>query len=194
MQNAIAISTPATMKIRNQRITDIVTDARIWLLDSVVSLVPRYEDAEDIVQDVLSQFTGSYDQIRDLETSSAWLYRATRNKISDFYRKRSRTVEGSHSRSQDGPDTGTYLLEEILADTEPTPERRHDLDILEKRLEAAIESLPELQREVFIWHEIDGLSFKEITEITGEPQNTLLSRKRYAVLALREKLKDLYNK
>ncbi len=194
MQNAIAISTPAKMKIRNQRITDIVTDARIWLLDSVLSMVPRYEDAEDIVQDVLSQFTGSYDQIRDLETSSAWLYRATRNKISDFYRKRSRTIEGSHSRAQNGADSGSYLLEEILADTEPTPERRQELDILEQRLEAAIEALPELQRDVFIWHEVEGLSFKEIGEITGEPQNTLLSRKRYAVLALREKLKDLYKK
>ncbi|NQV50617.1 MAG: sigma-70 family RNA polymerase sigma factor [Candidatus Marinimicrobia bacterium] len=194
MQNAIAISTPRIMKLRNQKIAAIVTEARSWLLESVISRVPHYEDAEDIVQDVLSQFTGSYDQIRDLETSSAWLYRATRNKISDFYRKRSRTIEGSHSRTQDDPNNGSFLLEEILADTEPTPERNHDLEFLEQRLEAAIESLPDLQREVFIWHEIEGLSFKEIGEITGEPQNTLLSRKRYAVLALREKLKDIYNK
>ena len=192
MQNAITISTPLKMKQHNQNIARIAAEARSWLLDSVISRVPRYEDAEDIVQDVLHQFTGSYSQIRDLETSSAWLYRTMVNRVSDFYRKRSRTVEGSHTQARVDPESGGNFLEEILADVEPQPHQKHDLDVLNDRIEVAIESLPDVQREVFIWHEIEGISFKEIGRLTGEPQNTLLSRKRYAVLALREKLKDLY--
>ena len=190
MQNAITISKPH-MKTRNHRISDILTEARIWLLESVRSRVPRYEDAEDIVQDVLHQFTGAYDEVRNLEASSAWLYRAASNRISDFYRKRSRTIEGSHHTATGNSGEDEYLLENLLTDTESTPEQQFDLDDLEQRLEAAIESLPQPQQEVFIWHEIEGLSFKEISGMTGDSINTLLSRKRYAVMALRQKLKDL---
>ncbi len=180
------------MRLRNQKIAAIAAEARSWLLDSVLSRVPRYEDAEDIVQDVLHQFTGSYSQIRDLEASSAWLYRAMKNRVSDFYRKRSRTIEGTHARATGTSEEGEYLLENLLTDSSSNPEHQFDLDIIEERLEAAIESLPPSQKEVFIWHEIEGLSFSDIAEITGDSVNTLLSRKRYAILALREQLKDLY--
>ncbi len=170
----------------------IVLEAREWLLNSVSGMVPRYEDAEDIVQDVFHQFIGAFDELRSLEATSAWLYKTARNKVSDFYRKRARTLEGSHSAVQSGDIEEGQFLENLLHDPELQPASLLDQSQLQERLEAAIESLPELQREVFIWHEIEGLSFKEIAELTGDSQNTLLSRKRYAVLALRKRLNDLY--
>jgi len=192
MQNANTLQTPIKMSSKSRLIETVVMEAREWLLDSVRTLVPRYEDAEDIVQDVFHQFTSGYDQIKSLESTSAWLYRTAKNRVRDFYRKRSRTIEGTHVSTTDKNVNSSYLLEELVHDTEATPERNFDLKTLKLRLETAIEYLPEPQREVFIWHEIEGLSFKKIAEITGESQNTLLSRKRYAVLALRKQLNDLY--
>lgn len=173
------------------RLSSIVRDAREWLLNSVIGMVPRYEDAEDIVQDVFYQFTGAYGELRSLESTSAWLYQAARNRVSDFYRKRARTLEGSHHELQPGDIEDGQFLENILHDPELHSDSLLMNNQLQGEIESAIESLPDLQREVFIWHEIEGLSFKEIAEITGDSQNTLLSRKRYAVLALRKKLKDL---
>ena len=132
-----------------------------------------------------------FDELRSLEATSAWLYKTARNKVSDFYRKRARTIEGSHNAVQSGDIEEGQFLENLLHDTELHSASLLDQSQLQEQLEAAIESLPELQREVFIWHEIEGLSFKEIAELTGDSQNTLLSRKRYAVLALRKILKDI---
>lgn len=192
MQNAHTISTNMTMSERSNILGQIVSEARQQLLDTVRTLVPRHEDAEDIVQDVLYQFTAGIDQIKSLESSYAWLYRTAKNRISDFYRKRSRTIEGSQIPVSEGSLESGYQLQDLLPDYSEMPERNFDLKYLESRLETAIDSLPEPQKEVFIWHEIEGYSFKEIAELTGESQNTLLSRKRYAVMALREKLKDLH--
>ncbi|MCF7823522.1 MAG: sigma-70 family RNA polymerase sigma factor [Candidatus Marinimicrobia bacterium] len=180
------------MSKRSKLISDIISEAEEWLLDSVRILVPHYEDAEDIVQDVFHQFVTGFDQIRSLESTSAWFYRAAKNRVSDFYRKRARSVEGDLSSVSDLDVENKLLLEEIIPDPDSSPEHDFDLSTLETRLEKAIESLPASQREVFIWHEIEGLSFKEIAVLTGDSQNTLLSRKRYAVLALRKQLKDLY--
>lgn len=180
------------MSKRSEIIEDIIDEARSWLLDSVQGLVPRYEDAEDIVQDVFYQFVGGFDQIRSLESSYAWLYRTARNRVTDFYRRRGRTVEGTLRSVSMTEGENSRLLEEIITDNDATPERGLELRELERRLEAAIESLPEPQREVFVWHEIEELSFKEIAELTGDSVNTLLSRKRYAVVALRKQLTDLY--
>jgi len=176
------------------RISAIILEARQWLLNSVSGMVPRYEDAEDIVQDVFHQFTAAFDELRSLEASSAWLYRAARNKVSDFYRRRARTIEGSHQAIQSGDIEEGQFLENLLHDPELHSALLLEQSQLREQLEAAIEALPELQREVFISHEIEGLTFKEIAELTGASQNTLLSRKRYAVLALRKKLKAYYHK
>jgi len=174
-----------------QGMSSIILEAREWLLRSVAGMVPQYEDAEDIVQDVFHQFTGAYGELRSLEATSAWLYRTARNKVSDFYRRRARTIEGSHSAIQSGDIEEGQFLENLLQDPELHSASLLEQSQIQEQIEAAIEELPELQREVFIWHEIEGLSFKEIAEITGDSQNTLLSRKRYAVLALRKKLKDI---
>ncbi len=170
----------------------IVSEAREWLLNSVAGMVPRFEDAEDIVQDVFHQFIGAFDELRSLEATSAWLYRSARNRVSDFYRKRARTIEGSHNAVQSSDMEDGQFLENLLQDQELHSASLLEQSQLQERIEAAIEELPELQREVFIWHEIEGLSFKEIMDLTGESQNTLLSRKRYAVLSLRKQLKDVH--
>lgn len=173
------------------RMSSIILEAREWLLSSVVGMVPRFEDAEDIVQDVFHQFIGAFDELRSLEATSAWLYRTARNKVSDFYRRRARTIEGSHSEVHPGDLEEGQYLENLLEDPELHTELLLEQTQLQKQLEDAIEALPELQREVFIWHEIEGLSFKDMAELTGASQNTLLSRKRYAVLTLRKKLQIL---
>lgn len=175
------------------RLSQILTEAREWLLGSVRSMVPQYEDAEDIVQDVLYQFTGAFDDIRSLEASSSWLYQAARNRVADFYRKRGRTLEGGHQvlTGQEDQDHSSFL-EELLIDPDASTERRFELKELERDLEEAIENLPDAQREVFIWHEIEGMSYREMQTLTGDPVNTLLARKRYAVLNLRKQLKEYY--
>ena len=167
-------------------------EARDWLMGSVRSMVPLYEDAEDIVQDVLHQFTGAFDEIRSLEASSSWLYRAAKNRVSDFYRKRGRTLEGSHTQTVVGELDDESFLENLLFDPTDSPEAQFELAELEAELEKAIDALPPRQKEVFIWHEIEGLSYTEIEALTGEPLNTLLSRKRYAVLNLRKQLIAFY--
>ncbi len=181
--------TPPSQK--TLRMSSIILDAQEWLLGSVSGMVPQYEDAEDIVQDVFHQFTGAFDDLRSLEAASAWLYQTARNKVNDFYRKRARTIEGSHHAVQSDDVEEGQFLENLLHDPELHTDSLFEQSQLQEQLEAAIEDLPELQREVFIWHEIEGLSFKEIANLTGDSQNTLLSRKRYAVLALRKKLNDL---
>ena len=191
MQSANSQITAKSQRIKARKLSAIIREAQGWLLNSVIGMVPRYEDAEDIVQDVFHQFTGAYDELRSLEATSAWLYSTARNKVSDFYRKRARTVEGSHSEVYSSDVEDEQFLENLLQDPELHSASLLEQSQLQTQLEDAIESLPELQREVFIWHEIEGRSFKEIGELTGDSLNTLLSRKRYAVLALRKKLKDL---
>lgn len=191
MQSTSSQKAAKPQQAKARKLSSIVREARGWLLHSVIGMVPRYEDAEDIVQDVFHQFTGAYDELRSLEATSAWLYRTARNKVSDFYRKRARTVEGSHTEIYSSDVEDEQFLENLLQDPDLHSASLLEQSQLQTQLEDAIESLPELQREVFIWHEIEGRSFKEIAELTGDPLNTLLSRKRYAVLALRTMLKDI---
>ena len=171
---------------RRRSIDRIVRDYRRRLLSFIRWLAPTRADTEDLLQDVLYQFTVSFDDIRSLEDSAAWLFRVARNRVTDLARN------PSLGRQLDpAADVEAYLLEELLPDPSAGPERRFMQVEMAQAIEAALEALPEPQRDVFIWHELQGLSFNEIADLTGEPLNTLLSRKRYAVLALRARLKDL---
>lgn len=171
---------------RRRSIDRIVRDYRQRLLSFIRWLAPTLADTEDILQDVLYQFTVSFDDIRSLEDSAAWLFRVARNRVTDLARKPSLGRQLDPAAGVEG-----YLLEELLPDPSAGPERRFMQVEMAQAIEAALEALPEPQRDVFIWHELQGLSFNEIADLTGEPLNTLLSRKRYAVLALRARLKDL---
>jgi RNA polymerase sigma factor (sigma-70 family) len=154
----------------------------------VRSRVRSAEDAEDIVQDVFVQLSVTFDVETPIERISAWLYTVARNRVIDWYRRR-RTASLSVDEDREPDMNGAGSL---LADDELGPERLFFRKLVSEELEEILNELPAAQREVFVMHEFDGLSFREIARRTGEPVNTLLSRKRYAVLAMRERLRDLY--
>lgn len=172
-----------------------VRKERARLFNFIRRRVRTQEDAEDILQDVFFQLTDNYDVAEPIERMTAWLYRVARNKIIDWYRKRSSrgTVEDGRAGSADAGEPAPLNLEEILFDPAQNPDEVYARSLVWPALADALEELPEEQREVFALHELEGRSFKEIAEITGEPVNTLLSRKRYAVLYLRDRLKELYD-
>lgn len=149
------------------------------LLGFVAKNVSDMAEAEDITQEVFSQFYEAYDVMKPIENSTAWLFRMARNKIVDLFRKRKtrQTYEENLARSdRRGSD----------------PEDRQWSNAMMNTLYEALQELPPEQSEVFIMTELEGLSFKEIAERTGVKVNTLISRKRYAVLHLREQLVDYY--
>lgn len=159
------------------------------LFDFIRRRVRTTEDAEDILQDVLFQFVASYSVTEPIEKLTAWLFRVARNKIIDWYRKKR-----PDSLPRDEANPGEPInLEDILYDNSMSPDSLYARSVVWSELSDALEDLPEEQREAFVMHELEGKSFKEIAAETGEPVNTLLSRKRYAVLALRERLQDLYD-
>jgi RNA polymerase sigma factor (sigma-70 family) len=159
------------------------------LFDFIRRRVRTVEDAEDILQDVLYQMVASYDVTDPIEQLSAWLFRVARNKVIDWYRKKKPDTLAGDEHNAGEP----LNLEDILYDSSLSPDTLYGRSVVWSELADALDDLPEEQREVFVLHELEGKSFKEIAEETGESINTLLSRKRYAVLSLRERLQDLYD-
>jgi RNA polymerase sigma factor (sigma-70 family) len=181
---------------RNRAVEHAVRAERRRLFDFILRRVRSPEDAEDILQDVFYQLVSSYSVTEPIEQLTSWLFTVTRNKIIDWYRRR--RPESSLSqriavREGENDDSLPLNLEEILFDPSETPDQAYARSVVWSDLADALDELPENQRQVFIMHELEGKSFKEIAVLTGEPVNTLLSRKRYAVLYLRERLQDLYN-
>ena len=163
------------------------------LFDFIRRRVRTEADAEDILADVFYQMVASYSVTEPIEKMTSWLLTVARNKIIDWYRKRKpesfRQREDDSTRTQNLP----LNLEDILFDPGQNPDVLYERSMLWTELADALDDLPDEQRDVFVMHELEGKSFKEIAEITGEPMNTLLSRKRYAVLYLREALQELYD-
>jgi len=147
-------------------------------------------DAEDIVQEVFYELLEAYRLMKPVEHVTAWLFRVARNRMIDLFRKKKPESLNEPAFSSDDGDM--LLLEDMLPSAEASPEAAYARNMLLDALEDAIEELPEAQREVFIAHELTGLSFKEISAETGVSVNTLLSRKRYAVLYLRQRLQAIY--
>jgi RNA polymerase sigma factor (sigma-70 family) len=142
-------------------------------------------DADDVLQDVFYELTATYRMMKPVEQVTAWLYRVARNRITDLFRKK-KAVSLSDAAGDEG---GT--LEDLLPSPDAGPDAIYARNVLLEALDAALDELPENQREVFVAHEWMGKSFNEIAEETGASVNTLLSRKRYAVLHLRERLQEL---
>ncbi len=176
----------AALHQRDASITEAVRGQRGRLLDYIRRRVRTEQDAEDILQDVLLQLAASYNVAEPIEQITAWLFTVARNKVIDWYRKR---------KPQSLPimDEGPLNLEQILFDPAQNPDVVFARSLVWTELAEALDELPEEQRDVFIMHELQGMSFKEIAQSTGVPLNTLLSRKRYAVLFLRDRLQELYN-
>ena len=153
--------------------------------------VHSVDDAEDILQEVFYQLTEADRLMKPVDQVAAWLYTVARNRIADSYRKKK--AEPLPEVASDDDEEFIEGLGSLLFDNGSTPETEYLRSMVWTELEKALSELPPEQREVFEMNELEGIGFKEISEMTGEPVNTLISRKRYAVLHLRERLQDLYN-
>ena len=147
-------------------------------------------DAEDILQDVFFELVESYRLPRPVEEVGAWLFRVARNRITDFFRKKRPVALSDLASPED--EEGLSDLVELLPSADEGPEAAYARSVLLDELDTALAELPRGQRDVFIAHEIEGRSFKDLAAESGESINTLLSRKRYAVLHLRARLADIY--
>jgi RNA polymerase sigma factor (sigma-70 family) len=164
------------------------------LLNFIRSKVSSAEEAEDILQDVFFQFVSGYQTIESLDRVTSWLYAVARNKIIDRYRKESTRPQRADFEGLSGlEDDAPITLQEILPDLGNTPEDAYFRDLIWDTIMDALEELPADQREIFIKNEMEEKGFREIAEETGVSINTLLSRKRYAIIALRKRLQKLYD-
>jgi RNA polymerase sigma factor (sigma-70 family) len=164
------------------------------LLGFIRNRVSSVEEAEDILQDVFFQFVAGYDTIESLDRVTSWLSSVARNKIIDRYRRDSVRPQRAEIGMAAGMDEDAPLtLQDILPDLGNTPEDAYLRDAIWEAIMDALDELPVEQREIFVMNEIEDRSFREIAEETGVSINTLLSRKRYAILALRKKLQKIYN-
>jgi RNA polymerase sigma factor (sigma-70 family) len=175
----------------SEKIENAYRSERKKLLGYIGRRVPDRSEAEDILQDVFYQLTVGFNDIRRIEALTSWLYRVADNRIKDLFRKKKPdTLSYSHNSSagEDGP----LELQEILPAANMAPEDEEFNGMVWETIDETLAELPEEQRSVFIQNEFENMSFKEISEKTGVGINTLISRKRYAVLALRENLNELY--
>ncbi|HTQ80180.1 MAG TPA: sigma-70 family RNA polymerase sigma factor [Thermoanaerobaculia bacterium] len=176
---------------RDRRISEVVQKEQPRLRSFIRRRVPDARDAEDILQDVFYELVEANHLLMPIEHITGWLFRVARNRIIDLFRKKK---PESFSEAAVVDEEGEPLfLADLLPSPEAGPEALFARGVLLEELELAIDELPEEQREVFVAHEIEGRSFKEMAEESGVSINTLLSRKRYAVLHLRERLQALYS-
>jgi RNA polymerase sigma factor (sigma-70 family) len=176
---------------QDQRITEVVKREQPRLRNFIRRRVPDARDAEDILQDVFYELVEANRLLMPIEHVTSWLFRVARNRIIDLFRKK-KPVSLNDPAIADEEGEG-LTLEDLLPSPDAGPDAEYARSVLLDELETAIEELPEEQREVFIANEFEGRSFKEMSAEMGVSMNTLLSRKRYAVLHLRERLQDVYD-
>jgi RNA polymerase sigma factor (sigma-70 family) len=179
------------MTEQDRQISEVVAEQRSRLRNFIRRRVADPSDAEDIVQEVFYELVEANRLLMPIEHLTGWLYRVARNRITDLFRKK-KPVAFSDATIAD--QAGELLrIEDLLPSPDAGPEALYFRSVLLDELEFAIGELPQEQREVFIAHELEGRSFKELSAETGVSVNTLLSRKRYAVLHLRERLQNIYD-
>lgn len=183
---------PWLMAQQDQRISEAIDRDFAGLRKFIRTRVPDQSDAEDILQDVFYELVEAYRMMKPIEQVTAWLFRVARNRIIDRFRRKTREQTRSVSASVVDDDTG-FELEDLLPSPDAGPEAAFFRNLLLDELDAALDDLPEEQREVFVAHQWMGYSFNEISANSGVPLNTLLSRKRYAVRHLRRRLRDIYD-
>ena len=188
MKDVLTIPIAMTAE-RNNNITGVIKAMSKRLFGFIKQRVASTEDAEDILQDVFYQFAGNTEPI---EQASSWLYRVARNKITDNYRKQKMPLADD---VLSGMETDEAMLDwkEILLPTDSTPETTYLRNLFWEALQEALDELPVEQSSVFVQNEIEGIPFKDIEQQTGVSVATLISRKRYAVLHLRDRLSVLKN-
>ena len=173
----------------NNAIIQAISSYGKSLLGFIRKRVKNDADAEDILQDVWYQFSSVVNS-EPIEQTGAWLYRVARNKI--LYKHKKHTELLLDDMLPEGDDDDAPDFKAILMTEAKTPETEYLRNLFWEQLFFALDELPEEQRQVFIWHELEDMSFKDIADLTGEKQQTLVSRKRYAVLHLRDRLRQLY--
>ncbi len=176
---------------QDQRISDVVRREQSRLRNFIRRRVPDPRDAEDILQDVFCELVEANRLLMPIEHVTGWLFRVARNRIADLFRKKK--PETSIDAAVADQDDELLQLEELLPSPDGGPEALYARNVLLDELELAIDELPEEQREVFVAHALEGRTFREMAVETGVSVNTLLSRKRYAVLRLRGRLQSIYD-
>src|SRR5437016_2246364 len=178
---------------QDERISGVVKREHSRLRNFIRRRVPDPRDAEDILQDVFYELVEANRLLMPIEHVTGWLFRVARNRIIDLFRKK-RPENFSDVAVAHEDEQGELLsLEDLLPSVDASPEALYARSVLLDELELAVEELPEEQRQVFIAHELEGQSFKQMAAETGVNVNTLLSRKRYAVRHLRQRLQDIYD-
>ena len=176
---------------QDQRISEVVRREQGRLRNFIRRRVPDPRDAEDILQEVWFELVEANRLLMPIEHVTGWLFRVARNRITDLFRKK--TPESFSETVIAGEGDEMFHVEDLLPSPDAGPDAIYARNVLLDELYAAFEELPEEQRDVFVAHEFEGRSFKEIAAATGVSVNTALSRKRYAVLHLRERLQRIYD-
>jgi len=176
---------------QDRGISDVVTREQSRLRNFIRRRVPDTRDAEDILQDVFYELVEANRLLMPIDHVTGWLFRVARNRITDLFRKK--RPEPFSDSVVAGDDDEMLRLQDLLPSPDAGPDALYARNVLLEELEVAIDELPEEQRAVFVAHELTGRSFKEMSTETGVNVNTLLSRKRYAVLHLRERLQAIYD-
>jgi RNA polymerase sigma factor (sigma-70 family) len=179
------------MTEQDRRISEIVAEQRSRLRGFIRRRVPDPLDAEDILQDVFYKLVEANRLLMPIEHVTGWLFRVARNRITDLFRKKKPESFGEASLEGEGGEL--LQLADLLPSPDAGPEAVYVRSMFLEELELALDELPEEQREAFVGHELEGRSFKEMAEETGVSVNTLLSRKRYAVLHLRKRLQSIHD-
>ena len=179
-----------TQREQDRQISEAVEREQPRLRNFIRRRVADDDDVEDILQEVFYELVEAYRGTHPVELASAWFYRVARNRIIDLFRKKKPESLNETISGEEGED---LHFEDLLPSLDAGPDAVYARTVLLEQLDDALDELPDEQREVFIAHEIEGRSFKELAEETGLSINTLLSRKRYAVLYLRERLQDIYD-
>ncbi len=178
------------MAEQDRRISEAIEREQSRLRNFIRRRVADRDDAEDVLQDVFYELVEAYRMMKPVEQVTAWLFRVARNRIIDLFRKKKRETlrDGLATITEDGE---MLQSEDLLPSPEAGPDAAYARNVLLEELDAALDELPDEQREAFVAHELMGYSFKEIASQTGVSVNTLLSRKHYAVLYLRERLQAI---
>jgi RNA polymerase sigma factor (sigma-70 family) len=185
-----ALRKPWPMAEQDHRISEVVVRERARLRNFIRRRVADPSDVEDVLQDVFSKLVEANRLLMPIEHVTGWLFRVARNRITDLFRKKK---PASFADAAVAGEEGELLeIEDLLPSADAGPEALYLRNAFLDELELALDELPDEQREVFLAHELEGQSFKEMAAETGVKVNTLVSRKRYAVLYLRERLRDIY--
>lgn len=188
------LNKPWPMAEPDQQISEVVEREQSRLRNFIRRRVPDPRDAEDILQDVFYKLVEANRLLMPIDHVTGWLFRVARNRITDLFRKRREdTFSDAANRNFGDEDDDVLRIEDLLPSRDAGPEALYVRNLFLDELELALDELPDEQREIFVAHELEGRSFKEMAAQTGVGVNTLLSRKRYAVLHLRERLQNIYD-